>query len=305
MLTRKQDSLQGCLIGLACGDAVGTTLEFCPRHRIKQGVQDMVGGGKFRLAAGKWTDDTSMALCLAESLLSSKGFNLNNQLEYYCRWAFEGYNSSLSYGFGLGQTTVYSLCHFRRTGQAITTPTKDGNGALMRLAPIAIFYHNNLTQCIHYAEQSVKATHLSADCFSANRYFAEVLYRIFQGENDKDRLFTHLQPYAWSKAMERLFNLEFKSKNSDEISSSGYVIDTLEAAIWAFYHSDNFEQTILNAANLGEDADTVAAVAGQIAGAFYGLSHIPEQWKQRLFQYKRILTIANQLIINAPLDLTE
>lgn len=292
-------SAQGALVGLACGDAVGATLEFCPRHRIQRKLTDMIGGGKFRLQAGEWTDDTSMALCLAESLLVNNGFNLNNQMEYYIRWAFEGYNSAKSYGFGLGQTTVRSLGYFRRNGKLIEQETNSGNGALMRLAPVPIFYHFDLEQCLHYAELSTKTTHLSNDCFSANRYFAEVLFKIFNGETDKMKLFDRFQPYDWSENMQCFWDMLFTTKTEAEISSSGYVIHTLEAALWAFWNTESFKEAILKAANLGNDADTVAAVCGQIAGAFYGIENIPLNWREKLYRYQDIYQLATNLALRS------
>ena len=133
-----RDAFRGCLLGLAVGDAVGTTVEFRPRGTFEP-LTDMVGGGPFGLRAGEWTDDTSMALCLATSLVERNGFDARDQMERYCRWADQGYLSSTGTCFDIGGTVASALQRFQYTGEPYsgsTNPYSAGNGCIMRLAPI-------------------------------------------------------------------------------------------------------------------------------------------------------------------------
>ena len=182
---------EGCLLGLACGDAVGATVEFVPRDRFKP-MTDMVGGGKFRLKKGEWTDDTSMALCLAESLVECQGFDAMDQMQRYWRWADTGYNSCQPHPIGIGKTVVAALIRFKKTGEAFCgseAPDTSGNGSLMRLAPIPMFYASQPEKVAHYAALSSKTTHASPDCLACCQYFALVLHKALTGEKDKSALF--------------------------------------------------------------------------------------------------------------------
>ena len=287
---------KGCLLGLACGDAVGTTLEFKIRKPNRLLLNDMVGKGKFRLDRGQWTDDTSMTICLAESLIHKQGFDPTDQLERYCQWAYKGHNSSKSFAFGLGKQTISSLFEFRQTGYPYSLKTDSkysGNGSLMRLAPIPLFYFSN-SEIGKYAKLSSKTTHASEECLQACEYFSYVLKNALQGKL-KENLFEGIDLLSFDK-LNRITSLAFKTKIEDEISSSGYVIDTLEAALWAFWHTNNFRDAILLAANLCDDSDTVAAVCGQLAGAYYGIENIPETWLNWLYRKEDIEQLALDLL---------
>lgn len=287
---------KGSLLGLACGDAVGTTVEFKIRKPNRLLLNDMVGQGKFRLKRGQWTDDTSMAICLAESLIHKQGFDPVDQLERYCQWAYTGHNSSKPFAFGLGKQTLSSLFEFRKTGYPYslkTAPKYSGNGSLMRLAPIPIFYFSN-SEIGEYAQLSSKTTHASEECLQACEFFSYVLKNALQGM-PKANLFEGIDLLSFDK-LNRIASFAFKTKTEDEISSSGYVIDTLEAALWAFWHTNNFRDAILLAANLYGDADTIAAICGQLAGAYYGIENIPETWLNWLYRKEDIEQLALDLL---------
>ena len=292
-----KDKALGCLIGLACGDAVGTTVEFLPRGRFKP-VTDMIGGGKFQLKAGMWTDDTAMTLCLAESLIIHKGFNAQDQMDRYWLWLDQGYNSCLPHAFGVGKTILNALFRYHKTGQVYSGRTEShysGNGSLMRLAPIILYYQHDLTLLYRYAALSSQTTHASTECIEACQYFAHVVTNALQGQS-KEQIFD----IHFSTALPDLQQIvlgQYRDKTEDQIKGSGYVIESLEAALWAFWHSSNFEDAILKATNLGDDADTTAAICGQIAGAYYGLAGIPKHWKNQLYRYDDIVQLAELLII--------
>jgi len=291
------DRFEGCLLGLACGDAVGATVEFMPRGRFEP-VTGMTGGGKFRLNKGEWTDDTAMALCLGESLIECNGFDPLDQMQRYWRWANEGHNSCRSHAFGIGKTIAAALARFQRTGEPYSgaiDSASSGNGSLMRLAPIPMYFARRPKDAIDFATLSSSTTHASAECLACCRYFALVLLRALAGEQDKTSLFPDEVEFEMPDSTARVMDQRFKNLTADEIVGSGYVVESLEAALWCFWHTDSFEAAILAAANLGDDADTTAAICGQLAGAYYGSSEIPEDWTGSLYRQEDIRKIARQL----------
>lgn len=297
------DRAAGCLLGLACGDAVGAAVEFTPRGRFAP-LTGMVGGGAFRLLPGQWTDDTSMALCLADSLLAMDGFDPHDQMTRYRLWVETGHNSSRAKAFGLGKVVARALATFARTGKAYCGSTESrhsGNGSLMRLAPVALFYGNDLPQAIEHAALSSRTTHASPECLQSCRYFAVLLVRALSGCS-KEAIF-QVDETFFPEGLDHLRhirNMDFTRKSADEVSGSGFVIESMEAALWAFWHTESFEEAILAAANLGDDADTTAAICGQLAGAHYGLAAIPKDWLEKLYRRQEIEDIAIQLTLAGP-----
>ncbi|WP_137939850.1 ADP-ribosylglycohydrolase family protein [Chitinivorax sp. B] len=293
---------RGCLLGLATGDAVGTTVEFCCRGTFTP-VTDMIGGGPFDLAPGQWTDDTSMALCLVHSLLTRRGFDAIDQMNRYCNWMNYGYLSSTGNCFDVGMTVAAALREYQASGnpwQGSPDPHKAGNGALMRLAPIPMFYFNDVERVKHYATESTRTTHGAEECIEASRLFAGMLRGALAGCDKAEILFktspTGLAPFH-TEAVKALAAGDWVDKPIESIRGSGYVIESLEAALWCFYHTDTFEAAILRAVNLGDDADTTAAICGQLAGAFYGESGIPGHWREKLYMAPEIGELAEQLAI--------
>ncbi|MAD47689.1 MAG: ADP-ribosylglycohydrolase [Oceanospirillaceae bacterium] len=294
MLTTEQ-RFQGALLGLACGDALGTTHEFKPRGTFEP-LTDLIGGGPFRLQPGQWTDDTSMALCLAESLLQQQGFDAADQMQRYVRWWQEGYFSSTGVCFDIGNATRTALQEYLSHGDPFAGskhPLSAGNGSLMRLVPVVMYFYPHEDECIHYAGESSRTTHAAAECIDACRYMAALLWLIFQGR-DKQAL-NHCSYQPATRKVASLMTTAWSGKSRDEIRGSGYVIDSLEAALWCFYHTDNYADAVLSAVNLGEDTDTTAAICGQLAGAYYGIDNIPAPWQQKIFIHDTILAMASQL----------
>ena len=299
-----QDRFRGCLLGLAVGDALGTTLEFKSRGSFTP-IDDMVGGGPFRLRAGQWTDDTSMALCLATSLIECNGFDPQDQMERYCRWHDEGYLSSTGECFDIGNTVASALRQFKQTRDPYSGPTDSfsaGNGSLMRLAPIPMFYAANGSLAIEMAAKSSRTTHGAAEAIDACRYATGVLVSALNGSDKEAMLESKHSPVAgfWEtepleERIDEIARGSFKHKSSSEITGSGYVVESLEAALWAFHESDSFKEGALLAVNLGDDADTTGAIYGQFAGAYYGASGIPTDWLNLLTMREEITKLADEL----------
>jgi ADP-ribosyl-[dinitrogen reductase] hydrolase len=286
-----ESRFRGAFIGLAIGDAVGTTLEFCDPGTF-QPIDDMIGGGPFRLPVGAWTDDTSMALCLAESLITQKGFDPLHQLETYCRWWRTGHLSSTGTCFDIGLTTRSALRRFEQSNQPYcgdTDPWSSGNGSIMRLAPVPMFFSNRPEEAIRYSADSSRTTHGSEECVDACRYFGGLIVGAIHGRTKEELLDYRFSPMGdeWkssplSSRIGEIASGSFKRKEPPEIEGSGYVVKSLEAALWAFHRTSNFREGLLLAVNLGNDADTTGAVYGQIAGAFYGVDGIPPEWREKL-----------------------
>lgn len=294
--SRILDRYCGALLGLACGDAVGTTVEFCPGGSFTP-VTDMTGGGPFGLEAGQWTDDTSMALCLAESLLEKDAFDPLDQMGRYLNWWRWGYLSSTGRCFDIGMTVRTALARYERTGDPYSgssDPQSAGNGSLMRLAPIVLYGFRRGDDLGRLAADSSRTTHGAADAVESCQLFAALIHAAVSGV-DKGQLLASIRG-GWSQpAVQRIASGAFVSKSRDQIRGSGYCIASLEAALWCFLRTDSFEEAVLEATNLGDDADTTAAIAGQIAGAYYGASGIPAHWLDRLHMRQEIEDMASRL----------
>lgn len=291
-----RDRFRGCLLGLACGDAIGGPVEFYRRGRFPV-VTGMNGGGKFQLKPGEWTDDTAMALCLAHSLLERNGCDPQDQMQRYWLWANEGHWSSRDYAFGLGKTVASSLMRYKRTGNPLagsTLPSTAGNGSIMRLAPIAMYFHGHGSLLIEAAELSSKTTHGADECLASCRLLATLIDGCLAG-HAKEQAINEAAREASLPGMTRIFEQRFRAAQESEIRGSGYVVECLEAALWCFWHSNSYSEAVLKAANLGDDADTTAAICGQIAGAFYGESNIPTEWLEVLYKGNIIRGISDSI----------
>jgi ADP-ribosyl-[dinitrogen reductase] hydrolase len=297
----RQDRAVGALLGLACGDAVGTTVEFEARGSFDP-VTDMVGGGPFSLAPGQWTDDTSMALCLATSLVCRDGFDPVDQMNRYVNWWQWGYLSSTVECFDIGITTAKALQRYQATGDPYagdTDPRSAGNGSLMRLAPVVLHFLSDRAALRQNARLSSMTTHAAVEAVDACELFADLLARAIDGDA-KASLWATSRDAHLSATVRQAADPSLRDKTVDQIRSSGYCIDSLEAAMWCFARSTSFESTILTAANLGGDADTVAAIAGQLAGAHYGASAIPSRWLEQLAMRAEIERLGVALLKTIP-----
>ncbi|RMF67001.1 MAG: ADP-ribosylglycohydrolase family protein, partial [Calditrichaeota bacterium] len=165
----------------------------------------------------------------------------------------------------------------------------------MRLAPIPMFFFPDVEAAERYAAESSRTTHGAAECVDACRLLARILCRAFQGKTKEDVALGDRQSFSGEEKIAAIARGDYRTKSEAEIRGSGYVVESLEAAMWCFMRADSFEEAILMAANLGEDADTTAAVCGQVAGAYYGETAIPAGWLERLALCSKIKTLADQL----------
>ena len=328
----RTDRVLGCLVGLAVGDALGASVEFRPHeYLVQHPVREMMGGGTWGLAAGQWTDDTSTALCLAASLITHRNFNPYDQLVRYKWWYRHGYLSSTGQCFDIGNATRTSIEEFERrqrllkqrvhisknseidllTMETVQSNHFDvncsgagvaGNGALMRLAPVPLFFYRTPERAVDFSGQSARLTHGDDAAVDACRYYGALIVAALKGAAkgellDKNFYDTH---YGWFGERDlhpkvvRIAEGSYQRRNGyeDGIRGKGYIVLALEAALWAFWATESFEEGALKAVNLGDDTDTTAAIYGQLAGAHYGYENIPQRWREQLYARDFVESIA-------------
>jgi len=306
-LKQLRNRYRGALLGLAAGDALGTTNEFKPPGSFPL-LTDMVGGGVFRLQPGQWTDDCSTALCLAQSLIECRGFDPKDQMERYVRWWDDGYLSSTGRCFDIGITVSGALSRYLQTGDPFagsTDPHTAGNGSLMRLAPIPLAFRAKPEQAIWYAAESSRTTHGAPAAIDACKLYAALILAALSGASKEEILSPILYHGSLVPEIRDVADGSFRQKNPPAIAGTGYVVKSLEAALWAFYRSSSFEKGALLAANLGDDSDTAAAIYGQLAGSFYGADAIPQSWLEKLAMRKFIEQVADDLLALSNARLTQ
>jgi ADP-ribosyl-[dinitrogen reductase] hydrolase len=280
-----QDQAIGSLIGLAIGDALGTTLEFTsnpPSDRASWHTE-ITGGGAFNVPVGGWTDDTSMALALGYAYKSKKGFDAAQISSNFLSWWLKGEYSWANKCVDIGSATLSALTRLNYLKQdeslyqGSTNPRSSGNGGIMRLAPAVIANADRLEKAIEESVLQSRITHASEECCLYAKLLAHVLYT---GDPLIDEVEQYVLPdtLPWSS-----------------LPSSGYVKDTFQTAMWAARNAVNFEQCLLFAVNRRGDADTIGAVAGQIAGAMYGYKDIPERWLSALLWKDDIVKLATEI----------
>ncbi|NOX55719.1 MAG: ADP-ribosylglycohydrolase family protein [Planctomycetes bacterium] len=312
-LTPVDDRRAGALWGLAIGDALGAAVEF----RAPGSFEPVTGyraGGPHGLNAGEWTDDTSLALALADSL-GEAGWDLNDQVRRYVAWWRHGEYSVNGRCFDIGNTTVSSLSRFEQTGDAYHSAVRSewacGNGSIMRLAPVPIRYvdlfPDRIEELARLAAESSLTTHANPQCLSACRYMAVVLAALMHGlardevlAPDWDILRRLRASEPLHPAVDEVAAGSFRERRPPEIQGVGYVVRSLEAALWAFSRAADFREAVLAAVNLGDDADTTGAVCGQFAGAFWGWSGIPQEWRDGLARSDMIETALRKLGVRSP-----
>ena len=290
--------IRGAIFGHIIGDALGVPVEFVPRQRLqKHPVSEMAGGGSRGYPAGTWSDDSSMTLCTLDSLIQCNGYDGTDMMGRFARWAQDGYMTSTGKAFGIGRTTFAAICRFRRGEHSAAyggeSEKDNGNGSLMRILPVVLFNFfckagesdEQRLETVYQASQLTHAHLRSQVACGIYSFVAEDLLRksekssISLGIKKSSEFYREHEEYP---NFSRLFSGEFPSLPVEEIKSGGYVVDTLEAAVWCLMNSGTYKDCVLKAINLCGDADTVAAVAGGLAGILYGEAALPEAWLAQL-----------------------
>lgn len=295
-------------MGVAVGDALGVPVEFEPRsRRVEDPVREMRGGGTHGQPPGTWSDDTSLTFCTVEALLGQ--YSIARLGQMFARWLQEGFWTARGEVFDVGGTTRASILRILHgipaEDSGSVLESENGNGSLMRNLPVVLAYCRwsipLMLERVHEASRVTHAHQRAQICCglhalvtrnllfhrapgAAYRYAMEGARKLYLQEpwRDERRNFARLLRASLGEAPER------------EISASGYVVNTLEAALWALLTTRNFRDCVLKAVNLGDDADTVAAVAGGMAGVTYGIDQIPPDWLDALARKDELLDIANR-----------
>lgn len=308
------------ILGGAIGDALGVTQEIFPRFRDLDEIQQQVissrravpqtdyeGNGPWsnlRLAPGEWTDDTAMMLCLADSLIDCKKLDVADLMRKFVMWLETGYNSSKPFAIGIGGNIMRSLMRFNERHPYKLCGGRDpdtdaGNGSLMRLAPVPVFWRNDLKAALDAARLQTQTTHNVPETIDGSALMAFIIWHGLNGMQ-KTEIFAKLREcpdLTHAGIIELTYeNAAWKTKTADEIRTlPGRCLWSLEAALWCVYNSDNFEEAVIRAVNLSGDADTVGSITGQIAGAIWGLNSIPQRWIDGLAQKEHIISVASSL----------
>ena len=303
----------GSLLGGVLADAKGAEYEF--RRRGSYVVtEEMEPNTTFNLPAGSFTDDSSMMLCLAASLAERDTLDRVDVMEKFQAWHSRGYMSSCPERgcFNIGHTTRLALSRYlhaksvaARDGEVFdaarcfggTDEFDAGNGGIMRLAPVPIFYWDDLERAMAMARQSSAITHACEECLDAAALMAFVLAKLVRGCTKEEALDTDIvESYCTTPKIKALCRGEYKSKTRDQIATDGYVVSSLEAALWCLHTNTNYKQGVLTLAAMGEDTDTVCCIYGQLAGALYGSDSLPPSWLDALQQRDTVLRVCYSLV---------
>ena len=304
-----ENVIKGAVLGHVIGDVLGLPVEFYPRKRLTENPVDrMLSYGAHHMPMGTWSDDSSMMLCTIASIVEQQRIDFENVMLYFSRWAKDGYMTPYGKSFGIGRTTLKALGKFWRGEEAVScgcaTEKDNGNGSLMRILPIVLY--NAMAEPVPPLERRIRDIHsVSALTHSHSRteiacgIYMFVLEEILRGKNKLSvhvglqKAREHYKNCIEIHAYERIFEAGFPNLPQDEIKSSGYIVDTIEAAVWCVLNTDCYSSCVLKAVNLGGDTDTIAAVAGGLAGAIYTFDGLPEEWLDCIVRKGDILQICD------------
>lgn len=302
----------GGLMGFVIGDAFGVPVEFMSRRQLlKNPVTKMIGNGTYNLPAGTWSDDTSMMIATIDSINSKQDIDLNDIALKFAAWKNHATYTAIGEVFDIGNTCSKAINNYEETHDpytcGLTDNNSNGNGSLMRILPLAYYAIEKRlkdTEILEVVREVSSLTH--AHEISIMGCYIYVRYAMFL-LNGKDKY----SAYSMTKSVDytmfseetravynRLINEDISKLTINDISSSGYVVDSLESAIWVILQSENFKEAIIGAVNLGSDTDTIGALTGGLAGIIYGDELIPEEWKNTIARKEYLLDIFEEFYEN-------
>ena len=300
-----RDRYHGAMLGLAVGDALGASVQYrAPGSFTPLG--DMLGGGPFEMPRGGWTDDTAMALCLAESLVECAGFDPADQATRYRRWQREGHLSSTGQCVGITAVVAQALATSKWSGKPFAgshDPARLDKDALSRVAPVVLFYLAEPRSAVEFAAEAARTTDQSPILLDACRYFASLLIGALQGATRQQLLSPGFVPVEdlWRQrplksAIAAVAAGSYRNKAPSDVQGGGGVVEALEAVLWVLGHSQSFREGALLATNLGLDSDVTGALFGQLGGALYGVGAIPPGWRSALLKRELIEQLTDRLL---------
>ncbi|HEY9863918.1 MAG TPA: ADP-ribosylglycohydrolase family protein [Candidatus Obscuribacterales bacterium] len=305
----KKSAILSGLIGVCVGDALGVPVEFTSRQeRLKNPITTMTGYGTHRQPPGTWSDDSSLMLCLADSLC--QGYNLKAIAASFCRWRYHQEWAAHGVIFDIGGTTNNAIKNLQNGVNPVeageTDERSNGNGSLMRILPMAYLYSSvSFYQLIQWVHECSCLTHAHLRSQIACGIYISIAVKLLQGLDLKSAyiqgieaikpIYYHPSLTVESSRFDRVLRGNIDQLSIDEIQSGGYVIHTLEASLWCLLTTSSYSEAVLKAVNLGEDTDTTAAVTGGLAGIYYGLNNIPSEWVEQIARKDDIIALANRL----------
>jgi len=291
-----RDRFRGVLVGLAVGDALGGPLEFQPARPVESHVTEMIGGGWQQLAPGEWTDDTQMALCVVDSLLAKSVFDPDDIARRFVAWMDSGPKDIGLHTHRVLAAIRGGLSWEQASLDAMAADSDNApNGSLMRCAPLAMFFFRRPDYAASLSPVLSRITHANPNCEAACVLINVAIAHLLMGAPAPAAVEAG---YDSCDGVSEEFSARVQNAMlpTNETSPTGWVLDTLEVALWSFLHTSTFEQAVVEAVNRGSDADTVGAVVGALAGAHYGLSAIPERWRSVLYRYDDLLNLSDRLL---------
>ena len=305
----KRNKIIGGLLGLCIGDALGLPVEFKPRSALKATpVTDMIGYGTHNQPPGTWSDDSSLTFCLAESLCN--GLNLQDIAAKFIKWLYEGYWTPYGKVFDVGNTTRIAIARLKEGVNPLEAGPDDefsnSNGSLMRILPLAFYLEkSDIEQQFEITHQVSCLTHRHLRSQIACGIYIQVAINLFKG-NTPEEAYESMKctvsdyyskwPYITElHHFKRIIESDISRLPENAIKSSSYVVDTLEASLWCLLNSNSYADTVLTAVNLGGDTDTLGAVAGGLAGIYYGYDGLPQKWVARIARAKDIIKLGERL----------
>ncbi|MGB9913310.1 MAG: ADP-ribosylglycohydrolase family protein [Candidatus Kapaibacteriota bacterium] len=305
----KKNKVVGGLLGLCIGDALGVPVEFSSRSVLKASpVSDMIGYGVHNQPPGTWSDDSSLAFCLAESLCN--GFDLQDIANRFVSWLYEGYWTPFGKVFDVGNTTSIAISRLKNGINPVYAGLNDefsnGNGSLMRILPLSFYLENKDRELQFELTHQVSClTHSHIRSQMACGIYIQFTINLLKG-NDPKLAYVKMKesvseyyskpPYDTElRHFSRIIDYDISQLSEDAINSSGYVIDTLEASLWCFLNNNTYKDIVLSAVNLGYDSDTTGAVAGGLAGIYYGFDALPWEWISKIVRYEDIIDLGERL----------
>lgn len=306
MINSILEKYKGCLEGLVIGDVLGAPFEFLPAKEVckiilKDGlnIKDNNYAGR-NLTSGFYTDDSAMTICLAESLLEKK-FDLNDQFFKYRKWYLEGYASANGRCYGIGQQTLRALMKNNLEIKYGHNPSAGGNGSLMRSCPIALYYLGRYEEIKNKSILASRVTHENDDASWSCVVFNSIISLLIKGADRKEVLNMVLDIHNGytPKNIKEILLIDYEKINSNNLSVSGFSLDTLRIAIWSLINADDFEDGITRVIMLGNDTDTFAAVTGALLGCYFGHESIPDRWKGKVVNFEYINKLAESLYLKS------
>lgn len=308
------------IMGVVVGDTLGMPVQFADREELHMNpVKTMEGYGTYHMPPGTWSDDSSMALATLDSIREKGEVNYSDIMERFFKWLFLGEYTPAGKAFDQGNTCVEAICNYVN-GKDYRTCGKvgemaNGNGALMRIMPVCLYAYEKLIgeewevkqalECVHQVS-ALTHNHLRSKMACGIYFFivkniiegcGGLLQRLQNGVDDAMRFYHEdVMNYVELVHYTRLFDLdEFAKCGEDVIKSSGYVVDSLEAAVWSLITTDNLKECLLKAVNLGGDTDTIGAIAGGLAGLFYGYDSVPKEWREQIIKEEEIIALCESM----------